>query len=448
MEVDGLTPHRGVTGRGGTIRWDRFTSDAFNVCAEAAGYARDCRPAPQCSVGDFDEHTCLFDLNALPPPPPPIVSAGEQGAVVAAAMAFKNNGYLWGWYGFSDFALFQRFLHGEDITPQLKQRVSVGANTLRVFAMFNAAGIGAASGLGELRPATYADYYARLGSFLDLTASFGLRVELVALADAQDLLPRFEDQRTHLEQVAAVLFTHPLTFLEVCNEPFKNGCDVERLEPTARTAGVPYALGTYDVAAGQESIAHGQYLTLHTERKAEWPRTARALGELRDGFDVFRGVHVPVVGDEPTGFAEVARGDSRSATPEDGRYFAATAALMGAGSTFHSDDGIASRLLGPVQLEAAREWFAAARWVPVDAQFSAYQRGAAGGGAGVGDMPIEHHDLDEGVTPAALRSFCKNALGFEWCTRIRPVGATVPRRGCTIVEEPRPGLVKLACPVQ
>ena len=75
------------------------------------------------------------------------------------------------------------------------------------------------------------------------------------------------------------------------------------------------------------------------------------------------------------GFAEVANGDRRSDSVEDAAYFAATAALMGAGSTFHSDGGILSQLWGPVQAAAARAWFDAAKWVPVEAQLWPYQRG-------------------------------------------------------------------------
>jgi hypothetical protein len=221
---------------------------------------------------------------------------------------------------------------------------------------------------------------------------------------------------------------------------FKNGCDVERLAPSA--VGVLRASGNYDVEPGVASIFHLDYLTLHTERKPEWPRTARALGELRDGFDAFRGVRVPVVGDEPTGFAEVPRGDSRSDNADDARYYAATAALMGAGSTFHSDDGIASRMLGPKQKTAAIAWFTAARWVPVSAQFAPYQRGSEFGGPGIGDMPLEHTDV------LALRSFCKHADGSEWCVAIRPAPAwtAIPRRGCAVVAQPSRGLVQLACP--
>lgn len=161
---------------------------------------------------------------------------------------------------------------------------------------------------------------------------------------------------------------------------------------------------------------------------------------------------VPCVDDEPMGCAEVARPGSRvSGPPSDFRQAGAGYQMFGAGGTFHSDDGVTSSIWQPTQRACAEEFFYGMAFMPPEAQLGAYQRGASeadggGTGPGVGDMPIVHYDLNEPHDPAALRSFCKRANGFEWCDRIRPRGATEARRGCTVESEPRDGLIKLREP--
>lgn len=452
VRIDGQRPTSEWVGSTGSVRFAGFVSAAFNVCASAPDYREACAPVVNPTPS---EQRIDLTLAAMPRPPPPAFStAGEHGALHVTGMAFlRDDGTPYQWRGFSDFGLFQRYLAGEDVTPQLDQRIKVGATLLRVFGMYDT-GIGNVV-LGPLRPADHGDYYQKLGSFADLLATRGLRFEFVVLADAQIVLPSQSAQRTHGTQVAAALNGKWNATIEVCNEPFKNGC-LDGLM-TLVPPGLLRATGQYDLETGQAHLDHLEYVTDHTERKPEWPRTARALAELRDGFGWgeglpdYAGVHVPVVGDEPTGFAEIARGDSRSASPEDARWYGALAGLMSAGATFHSDAGIASTLMGPVQEAAAKEFFAALRWVPIGAQFSGYQRGSQWGGPGIGDMPLQHFDSQD--TPGhdgdgALRTFCKIADGFEWCDAVRPgpTWTARPLRGCAVKAEPARGLVQLQCP--
>ncbi len=132
---------------------------------------------------------------------------------------------------------------------------------------------------------------------------------------------------------------------------------------------------------------------------------------------------------------------SRSAVPDDFAYFAATAALEGAGSTFHSTDGLYSRPLRPITRQSAQAFFTAMKWVPNDAQLWPYQRGDQFGGPGINNMPMEHTDA------LALRTFCKGNGGQEWCVAVRPEAGwvAIARDGWRIVEQtgPRGALVRL-----
>lgn len=336
--------------------------------------------------------------------------------------------------------------------PVLRELVALGANVLRVFAMYNEHGIGKVNGLGRLHPGL-PSYYNNWDGLAELCATVGMRLEVVLLADAQDIIPSSQDQQAHVDRLYDILEQHwNVNFVETCNEPGKNGVDTGRVVP--RKGLILRASGQYDVEDGRVSDVL-DYVTLHTERKPEWPRTCRALGEIRDGADGLEATNCPVVSDEPTGFAEVARPDSRTGPGDphgdyldDARTYAAGCQMFGAGSTFHSDDGVISKTLGPNQLRAAQEWFKAAIWMPVEAQFAGYQRGCEGGGPCVGDMPIDHHDLHENHPVRSLRTYAKRAQGLEFCVGIRRADSWFVSllRGCSLVAEDFPGLARVREP--
>lgn len=426
----------------------------FGLCAKKEFYLTRCEDTTINSAADLDQ-TLVLGGGAKP------INGGERGPLYRDGLLIRRtDGTIFPWVGASDFSLFARYARGENILPILDQRITIGFNILRVFGMFDHIGIGGTQGsnLGEFSPANTPDYYVKLRAFADLLASKGIRFEFVYFADAEPrsdgsggLMPDPNAKRNHIQQVyASLLGTWNVTH-EMCNECFKNFNDPINYSIEAVLGLRAYGIEILDV--GQETINHLDYIGLHDhERKPEWPRTARSIAEIRDGFSwdpqspkIYQGSRTPVAGDEPMGFAEIFRDGARAVDVNDAAYYAGVAALMGAGSTFHSDDGVGSRLFGPKQLEAAKAWAFAARWVPPEAQTAPYQRGGSGGGVGIGDMPVEHHDLEENIQPGALRTYAKNALGFEWVVRIRPTGPTIPRRGCVIVEEPRLGFAKLKC---
>lgn len=374
-------------------------------------------------------------LNNTVAPPVPVPPPGPAPILdpirVDGLRMVRSDGSTFVYKGFTDFLLYQKYLAGDNLDAILHERIAVGANTLRV--------LGMVTSFSHFHPQEHGDYYDRLKPFADYVGSFGLRVEFVVFADAQIIMPQFADETAHIDRVVAALHDVSNVFIEVCNEPFKNipgGADTATvLARHIQGRGLLVASGNYDFPApGDPTPPSADYITFHPERKPEWPRTSK------DAFDFREVYHKPVISDEPMGCAEIAS-ESRSNVPADFAYFAATAALEGAGSTFHAEDGIYSRLLGPIQRECAVAFFSAMDWVPVDAQLAPYQRGEEFGGPGIGNMPMDHTDV------LALRTFCKQVAGVEYCVAIRPAvnWTATARDGWRILDQsgPRGALIRL-----
>lgn len=366
----------------------------------------------------------VFQVSFPAPPPPPPPPPGWLVALKIEGVTFTENGKPWIYRGFTDFLLYQKFLAGDNLDAILRERVGVGANVVRV--------LGMVTSFSHFHPQEHADYYDRLRPFADTLASYGLRVEFVVFADAQVVMPDTAAEQAHIDRVIAAFGTATNVLIEVCNEPFKNipGGSVAASALAQRIVGRGFlvATGNYDYPDPGTPVPYSaDYLTNHPERKPEWPRTSK------DQYDFNEVYHKPVVSDEPMGAAETDSG-SRSAQPDDFAYFAAESALAGAGGTFHSDSGVRSETLGSVQRLSARAFFDAMKWVPVEAQRGAYQRGEANGGPGINNMPLEHTDA------LALRTFCKLANGDEYCVVIRPDSSWVatPRDGWRILDQTGP----------
>jgi hypothetical protein len=120
------------------------------------------------------------------------------GLVVRRAVFALATGERWTAIECSDFQLFQRFLHGEDIVPVLTQRASLGFNLLRVFGM--------CAQMFRLFPQEYGDrYWSGLVDFCALLARYGLYVEFVVFADATLVMPALDDQIRHWARFCEVV---------------------------------------------------------------------------------------------------------------------------------------------------------------------------------------------------------------------------------------------------
>lgn len=315
------------------------------------------------------------------------------GRVTTNGEMFSLNGSPWQWRGATDFMLFRDYLDGKNIDDVLLERHTAGANLVRVLGMAHYIPVNA--GQPAFNAAAYPQYFESLRKFVDYVATFGLRVEFTALADAQILLPGAANQDAFLARVVAAL---PETaFLEIANEPFKNGADVAaRYANLPRTALV-VATGDYTF----EKPVVGEYVTVHETRDAEWPRKSR-LDEW------YANVHMPVVWDEPIGADEADQPGRRSNVVEDFYDLCAGSALHGAGLTFHSTSGLLSQMWRDHEGRSAVACFEAMRAVPVEAPLWDYTRG------GLGNNPLAHDDA------IALRTWCQMTGTKAVCEVVRP----------------------------
>lgn len=389
----------------------------YRVCAQAPGYV------PECADVAFPrtEGADLFLVLTLDAPP--VLPVHVDGKVFR-----DSTGAIWQYRGVTSFLLLKRFIGGDDIGPYLDARRLAGANVVRVLSTVT---------WGPLAPTDYTD--DQLRAFLTLVHTHGLRVELVALASAQDW--SLDRQQQHTQRIVnAVADVGALDLVEVANEPFQNSAPPwDVMAKVTRRPGVVMAYGDYSVNCDSLVQKVLDYLTYHPERKDEWPRTAKDARELRDGFDCgvdannnpkpgFGGTHIPVVSDEPMGADEVNQPGRRSNVADDFYWFASTAGLMGAGTTFHSEAGLTSAEPGPFQEAAEGAFWAGLRSVPVDAQLGQYTRG------GLANVPLAHGD------DKALRTFCSLQGGRADCIVIRPTGDWIAQaiNGWTIVTQEGP----------
>lgn len=210
---------------------------------------------------------------------------------------FRQFGAIWRWVGCDAFVLPQRHAVGEDIDPFLDWAQLTGFNLLRCF-------VAMAIVPPKVGLPPYVLTPDQIAAFLDKLALRRLRCELT-VGDMQILMPEFDRQQAYYRARAEVTRHYAGVVDESCNEPFKNGVDVERLGHFSHGL---QASGNYDLrtrADGTEFMpALLDFLTYHGPRKEEWPRTAKDALELYGGFPNFNGVKVPVVNDEGVGAGE------------------------------------------------------------------------------------------------------------------------------------------------
>jgi hypothetical protein len=319
----------------------------------------------------------------------------ESGPLSAGHNVFTDAaGKVWSYRGATMFLLFARWLSGEDISPQLGWCQNLGVNTLRVLGMVGWAG----QAFGPSTPG----FWEQLVPFIDRIASAALRVEFTVFADAQIVMPSQGQQRDHLRRVVDTIGGKWNVLIEVCNEPWQNGCTPSAIWSPTQARPCPMAYGDYTLTAtqGSDGVWRGSlpvlsYVTVHTPRDADsWSRKAKDLSEYRDGAGdgsseaaaAYPGCHLAPVGDEPMGAAEAQHlaGKQRSNIPEDFFWYHANAHLNGAGSTFHSDAGLQAIVPPAGGDQQACAEAAALAWAHIEPEYQTgrYTRG------GLSDCPL------------------------------------------------------------
>lgn len=260
----------------------------------------------------------------------------------------QANGAYWTAIGCSDFALLAKYQNGEDITPVLGQRQACGFNILRVWTAFDIDGIGVFTTLD----------YAKVPGFVDLCARYGLYVEFTAYTGIND-----PQHWTYL--CAAALQCRPRPLLELVNElsentnePDSNG-HVFNLSDYARP---DVSLLCSHGSNGSERVPvmpFWSYATFHTNDAFEWQRKVG-----HNAMEIWSG---------PTYSNENTRYPDKASSTQMATDAAAGAALLCAGSCFHSVEGKASGLFSPETEAAARAWTAGARSVDLRFQDGMYR---------------------------------------------------------------------------
>lgn len=259
----------------------------------------------------------------------------------------QADGTRWTAIECSDFNLLSRYFDGEDIKPILEQRKSCGFNLLRVWTLFDIPNIGTLTSCD----------YSRIPKFITLCAQYGLYVEFTAytgINDPQHWLNLCEVSR-HCE---------PKPLLELVNE-----LDVNTNEPD--WLGRVFKLEDYKQPQGLLS-SHGSngsetwpispywsYATMHFNDAFEWQRKVG-----HNSMEVWAG---PTLANENTRYPD--HSDSQIYAQDA----AESAALLCAGSCFHSVRGKTSELWDDIEEICARMWGLGAASVDLQYQLGHYR---------------------------------------------------------------------------
>lgn len=357
----------------------------------------------------------------------------------------EESGREWRYRGVTAFQLLKQFCEGQNVDPLIEDYASTGARVFRVFGMFDP-WIGSFTLARDDLPR----FDACLLGLARTLASHGYRLQFVAFADAQNVMPATSQQRQFLAHVAALIDGEWNLIGELCNECLKNGVDPSAFtEPAGR---VLWSRGS-GLGGGDPSFPAWDHADFHEARDDEWPRKNECRPYMTEASSPIRGV--PCLESEPIGFSETNQPGRRAGViagdPESFQRVVEAAGQMGAnfglqnnGGLCHADALIVGGPLGNLQRAACTAFFVGLNFPPTDAHTRPYQRGTnCGDCAGLGDMPIQQLDEFEN------RAYCRAVGADEWCVisfhieRGRKIRAPIPRAGWRIVEQRAPGLVRL-----
>lgn len=275
---------------------------------------------------------------------PQLVTSGQFLAL--------SNGQPWTAIECSDFNLLARYdVEGANaIAPVLEQRSSLGYNLLRVWTAFDIPGIG-----------TYPFCnYGKIPAFVAFCASYGCWVEFTAYTGINDPL-----HWQNLINAAAICNPRPL--LELVNEADVNAGKVDaqgRVQINPQDFGqAPSPLLSSHGSNGSQTwpvAPYWSYCTFHTNGADE---EQRKVGH--GAYEIWAG---------PTITNETSRCPDAYTSPAFAFDAAAGAALLCAGSCFHSVNGKLSQLWTGDELACATAWAQGALSVPLYCQQGAYHR--------------------------------------------------------------------------
>lgn len=273
--------------------------------------------------------------------------------IVSGQFLGLADGQRWTAIECSDFALLSRYdVEGASaIRPVLEQRARLGYNLLRVWTAFDIPGIG-----------TYPICnYAKIPAFVALCAGDGLYVEFTAYTGVND--------PAHWQSlIDAAAICNPRPLLELVNELDQNENEPDSL-------GRVFDLTLHGQAPSPLLSCHGSngsqtwpvppywsYCTFHTNGADE---EQRKVGH--NAMEIWGG---------PTITNETSRCPDAYTSTQFAYDCAAGAALLCAGSCFHSVNGKLSQLWTGDELACAEAWAQGALSVPLACQQGGYKHRA------------------------------------------------------------------------
>lgn len=245
----------------------------------------------------------------------------------------------------SSFRLLKHFMEDRTAYVQVVEQIKhLGFNSVRVFT--------------NVRLMFYLNAghsVNALPDFLTDLSKRGLYCSIVAIADSA--IEEF-DWRLHARNVAHICAQHNNAIFELFNEP-NHHTQLEQFHDPKfveeffwEIALATNAFGTAGPAhVDEDLIPTGHFVSRHLDRSRDEPNMVRRVRELEW---VSGELQKPVWNKEPIGFGEVAREGARIIDPQVAFTFGALARIMNVTSTFHCEDGLHSRLLGPNQYECAK----------------------------------------------------------------------------------------------
>ena len=280
----------------------------------------------------------------------------------------------------SDFNLYGRYLKGENVEPVLEQRADCGFNMRRVWSRY--------SGnekfereIGRLLPSEHPELYDRIPEFSALCASYGAYIEWTAYTGGY--------REDHWERLGDALEGVPNVLVELINEndAYPHNIRVQEFQP------LPGIICSHGSNGSQSWPVRPwwDYETYHTNDSGN--EEQRKIGhnamefsdgtpdEMKNGVRV-KGIpasRVPTLTNETSRYPDVGmwRGQLDDRQQQLAFDSAAGAALLCAGSCFHSQRGKDSTLWDADSLAVAKAWTAGARSVDLACQAGPYTHPAS-----------------------------------------------------------------------
>lgn len=285
----------------------------------------------------------------------------------------------------SDFSLFKRYLDGEDIRPIVDERSELGFNARRVW-LLNTSVIP-----GGLHPKDYPQFYDALPEFVTVCGGV---VELTVFTQTPLLMPNVDDQHRHWERTQAAVRGLPNVLLELVNEydhgsPRDNTPD--RSLWSMRPVGILASSGSANADSAPPTPVW-DYVLYHSN---DLDQFQRKVGH--NAMEYAEKYGVPALSNENTRYPDRDNSEAHA-------YDAAMgAALLAAGSCYHSQGGKFSRLFDADERRTAAAWVAGAQSVPLEFREGQY---------------IHRADLEG---PSVIRAYEKRlGDGRSYVIRIRP----------------------------